>query len=176
MFMIAWTCCRNVEERQEGVWTQHSACWNSQNTLRHVAGHSRYNTCGQKHQRAHGATNRPLFQELQMIFARLAQDICSIATYHCSTGTEINQWAHDCFVCLVFWIEHDKLDLAFFALHQIYFQIGCIIFHLCHAERDTNNLLSASDYINFAFNFALTVTCKLKTILLIFYGAETTYT
>ena len=48
-------------------------------------------------------------------------------------------------------------------------QIGCIIFHLCRAHRDPDNLLSASDYINFAFNFALTVT-------LIFYVAETTYT
>ena len=43
-------------------------------------------------------------------------------------------------------------------------------------QRDTDNLLSASDNINFAFNFALTVTCKVKTILLIFYGAETAYT
>ena len=51
-----------------------------------------------------------------------------------------------------------------------------LIFHFCRAQRDTDNILSASDYINLAFNFALTVTCKLKTILLIFYGAETTYT
>ena len=34
-------------------------------------------------------------------------------------------------------------------------------------SRDTDNLLSASDHTNFAFNFAFTVTCKLKKILLI---------
>ena len=34
-----------------------------------------------------------------------------------------------------------------------------------HTQRDTDNLLSASDYTNFAFNFALTVTCKLKLIV-----------
>ena len=56
------------------------------------------------------------------------------------------------------------------------FSNRCIIFHLRRARRDTDNLLSASDCINFAFNFALMVTCKLKTILLIFYWAETKYT
>ena len=34
---------------------------------------------------------------------------------------------------------------------------------------DTDNLLSASDYTNFAFNFHLSVTCKLETILLVFF-------
>ena len=50
--------------------------------------------------------------------------------------------------------------------HKIYFEISCV--DLCGAQRDTDNLLSASDYTNFAFNFVLTITCKLKTIVLIF--------
>ena len=43
---------------------------------------------------------------------------------------------------------------------------------------DTDNLLSASDYTNFAFNFALSVTCKLmvRQFCRFFYRAETTYT
>ena len=39
---------------------------------------------------------------------------------------------------------------------------------LTFVRLDTDNLLSAGDYTNFAFNFAFTVTCKLKKILLMF--------